>query len=163
MVKKITNFIEYRYLVDSIRDDIEKELGAKIDSIYRISFSVSIPSNRYDVMKEYKYSAFDIEKNLKEETNRKLRVLDKILISNNMLEFIGKPQFERLSENLMVVTISYRFMNVYRVGIILRLINILSIIGLISFFFSTWVGIGFTSVFLLNILYSKIFFNKFFI
>jgi len=163
MIKSIRTFIKYRQTIDNSKFDLLSKYNVKIDKLYRLGSRVSIPINRFSVLKEYKHSELDIFNSLNDEVKRKIGELDQFFISKNLIELVGIYSVERVDENLVTLIISYRLFNVVKFAMVMRFILIFSFLSLSLGYFNPYYMIISTILIFGSILTNKVIFKKLFI
>jgi len=163
MFKSILNYIRYRKLIDLNREELEKDFDIKVDKIYRLGTRVSLPENKYTVLKEYKNSELDIYKNLDEEVKRTITRLDRYFMQKNLVEYVGIFNVDRVDVNLVIVILSYRLFNVVKVINGNRIFSIFSFLGLSIGFWDVWYMIPFGVMLILSLLLNLVLFKKLFV
>ena len=163
MFKFILNYIRYRKCVDDNKDEIVRDFNIKIDNLYRLGTKISIPNNRFTVLKEYKNSELDIYNRLNDEVKKYLYKLDAYLMKKNLMEYIGIYNVERVSDNLVVLVMSFRLFNIVKLANINRIVMGLSTIGLFIGFYDILYMIPFGVVLMLSLLINLIMFRKLFV
>lgn len=166
MFKTITNYFRYRKIIEENRKILKDEYGITIDNIYRMGKIVSIPNNKFSILKEYKNSELDIYNNLNDEVRKYISNLDRFFMSKKMSELIALYKAERIYDNGVEVFISYKLLNMVKVANVIRLVIIFSsIISLILFFSvdSIYPSLYSFILFILGFLSNIILFKKLFI
>jgi len=147
---EISKFIKYRKIIDNNRKELESEFNIKIDNIYRLGLRVSIPDNKFNVLKDYKNSELDIFKTLDAEVKKNIANLDKFFMKTNLMELVKIYNVDRTDINLVILILSFKLFDVVKVGLTLKILQMISILGiLISFLMPMKIMILVSFVFLL--------------
>jgi len=163
MFKSIRNYIRYRKLINLNREELETKFDIKIDKLNRLGTRVSIPENKFTVLKEYKNSELDIYKNLDEETKKTISKLDRYFMQKNLVEYIGIYSVDRVDVNLVVLILSYRLFDVVKIANTNRVVSILSFLGFSIGFYDVWYMTPFGVLLVLSLLVNIVLFKKLFI
>jgi len=163
MTKSILNYIRYRKLIEENREELENDFDIKIDKIYRLGTRVSLPENKFIVLKEYKNSELDIYKSLNDEVKKTITKLDRFFMQKNLVEYIGIFNIDRVDVNLVTIILSYRLFDVIKLTKINRIISLFSFLGLSIGFWDIWYMIPFGVVLFLSLLLNVVLFKKLFI
>lgn len=163
MFKSIINYFKYRKFITKNRDYLYSNFNLKIDNIYRLGTIVSIPNQRFQLLRGYRNAELDIHKELEEELRRYLKRFDIYLMQNNLVEFIGLYYANRTGENAVTVIMSYKKINTVKIANTTRTIIAISLLSLFLGFISPIYMIPGASVFILSILSNIALFKKLFV
>jgi len=163
MFKSFINYIRYRKLIEKNKDELVNDFDLKIDRLFRLGARISIPDNKYYVLKEYKNSELDIYKSLDEEAKKFISKLDKYFIKKNLVEYIGIYSADRVEDNLVILIMSYRLFNVVKLANINRVILFLSMLSLFSGFYDIKYMIPGIILIIISFLINIILFKKLFV
>lgn len=163
MFKSILNYIRYRRFIKDNKEELIKEFGVKIDNLYRLGSRISIPESRISVLREYKNSELDIYKSLDAEVKKQIGKLDRYFMQKNVVEYVGISSVERVDQNLVILIISYRLLNVIKLANASRIMYIISLLSLFAGFFGLWFLLPGVGLFLFTILMNTVLFKKLFV